>query len=127
MQTKVSPIQLLQEKRDYLRTHFSVSKLGVFGSVAKDKVSETSDIDIVVEFDQPVGFQFMELADYLENLLGRKVDLLTPAGIQTSRSKRVAKNIKEVSSMSKRTDIELLNDIREAILRIESYVYGYGI
>jgi predicted nucleotidyltransferase len=67
----------------------------LFGSYLKGQPDETSDIDIIVEFERPIGFRFFELADYLEDLLGRRVDVLTPAGIQNIRIKRVAKNITE--------------------------------
>ncbi|MGI6132451.1 MAG: hypothetical protein ACOYES_11345 [Bacillota bacterium] len=52
-------------------------------------------MDIIAEFERPVGLQFVELADYLEDLLGRDVDLLTPAGIQAIRSPRIAESIRQ--------------------------------
>lgn len=67
----------------------------MFGSYAKGQPDETSDVDIVVEFDRPVGFRFVELAEYLENLLGCKVDVLTPAGIQNIRIAHIARDIAE--------------------------------
>jgi len=91
--TRDEALRILQEKRDYLHDEFGVSKIGVFGSTAAGHSDETSDVDIVVEFDRPIGFRFVELADYLEDLLGRKVDLLTPAGIQAIRSPQVADSI----------------------------------
>jgi uncharacterized protein len=48
---------------------------------------------LVVEFARPIGLQFMELASYLEQVLGKKVDVLTPAGIAGIRSARVAQTI----------------------------------
>jgi hypothetical protein len=47
----------------------------------------------VVEFQKPIGFKFVELAEYLESLLGRKVDVLTPAGIQGIRVAHIAADI----------------------------------
>lgn len=80
--TRDRAVELLQGKREYLHAEFGVSKIGVFGSVARDQADKSSDVDIVVEFDRPIGFRFIELADYLENLLGCKADILTPAGIE---------------------------------------------
>jgi uncharacterized protein len=88
-------IQLLQERHAYLAKEFGVSKIGLFGSYAKGKANANSDIDLVIEFEQPIGFRFFELVEYLENLLGQKVDVLTPAGIQNIRIEQVAKNISE--------------------------------
>ena len=87
MLTRDKAVELLQGKREYLH--------GVFGSVARDQADKSSDVDIVVEFDRPIGFRFIELADYLENLLGCKADILTPAGIEAIRLQNVAKSIRE--------------------------------
>ena len=84
-------------KREYpfLKNQFSVKRIGLFGSFSAGTVKESSDVDLVVEFNTPIGFKFMTLADYLENKLGRKVDLLTPAGIENIRVKSTAQRIKE--------------------------------
>ena len=95
MQAREKILGLLKAKHSFLATEFGVSKIGLFGSFAQGQPNETSDIDIVVEFDRPIGFQFIELVEYLENLLGRKVDVLTPAGIQGIRIERIAKSIAE--------------------------------
>jgi uncharacterized protein len=93
MLTRDEAVKLLQEKHPYLVAEFGVSKIGLFGSYAKGQSDETSDVDIVVEFERPIGFRFVDLVDYLENLLGRRVDVLTPAGIQNIRIEQVAKSI----------------------------------
>ena len=93
--TRDRAIQLLRENQDYLRDEFGVSRIGLFGSVARDQSNDLSDVDVVVEFNRPIGFRFMDLADYLEGLLGRKVDLLTSAGIRAIRSRHVSENISE--------------------------------
>ena len=93
MLTREKAVKLLQETHPYLAAEFGVSKIGLFGSYAKGQSDETSDVDIIVEFERPIGFRFVELVDYLENLLGRRVDVLTPAGIQNIRIKQVARSI----------------------------------
>jgi predicted nucleotidyltransferase len=95
MLTREKIVELLQENYPYLVAEYGIHKIGLFGSYAKGQPDETSDIDIVVEFKRPIGFRFIELAEYLEHLLGRKVDVLTPAGIQGIRSVRIAKDIAE--------------------------------
>lgn len=95
MITREKAIRLLQEKLPYLSSEFGVRKIGLFGSYAKGQPDESSDIDIVVEFERPIGFRFVELVDYLENLLGCNVDVLTPAGIENIRIQQVARNIKQ--------------------------------
>ena len=74
---------------------YGVKKMGIFGSFARGIQTDQSDIDIFIEFDRPIGLKFMELADYLENLFGKKTDILTPAGIKSIRLKHVAREIEE--------------------------------
>lgn len=95
MVAKDDIVQRLQKERPYLADEFGVSKIGLFGSFAKGQADETSDVDIVVEFERPIGFRFFELIEYLETILGRKVDVLTPAGIENIRVARVAQSIAE--------------------------------
>lgn len=52
-------------------------------------------MDIIVEFEKPIGLKFIELADYFENILGKKVSLLTPEGIKSIRVKNVAEDIEK--------------------------------
>jgi uncharacterized protein len=93
MLTKENILEVLRAEYPFLAAEFGISKIGLFGSFAKGQPAETSDVDILVEFEHPVGFRFIELVEYLENLLGRRVDVLTPAGIQGIRIERVAKKI----------------------------------
>ncbi len=88
-------VKLLQEKFPYLAAEYGVKRVGIFGSFAKGRPEEGSDVDILVEFECPIGFKFIELVEYLEHLLNRKVDVLTPAGLQGIRVARVAQDITE--------------------------------
>ena len=88
-------IKVLRSDYPHLASEYGVKRIGLFGSYAKDIPTETSDVDIVVEFDRPIGFRFIEFTEYLEKLLGKSVDVLTPAGIQGIRIDRIAKSIKE--------------------------------
>ncbi|MCM3127547.1 nucleotidyltransferase family protein [Paenibacillus provencensis] len=69
--------RILKEQKEFLNREYHVSKIGVFGSYARDEHSESSDIDILVEFTRPVGFEFIELKDYLETIFNKSVDLVT--------------------------------------------------
>lgn len=78
---------------------FGVRRIGFFGSFVRDEAEEGSDVDIIVEFeDGKATFRNVGgLIDFLENLLNRSVDLLTPAGIESIRQEDVRENImKEV-------------------------------
>ncbi len=95
MLTKEQVIQLLREHYPHLVAEYGVKRIGLFGSYAKGIPNEQSDVDVVVEFERPIGFKFIELTEYLENLFDRKVDVLTPAGLQAIRFGQVAQNIAE--------------------------------
>jgi len=62
---------------------FGVSRLAVFGSISRGEERNDSDLDVLVEFSEPVGlFRFMSLQRYLEGLVGRSVDLATPEALR---------------------------------------------
>ena len=83
----------MREKHDVLMTEYGVSRIGIFGSVIKGTVTKDSDLDVVVEFERPIGFKFTRLVEYLENLFGTKVDVITKDGLENIRVKKVARNI----------------------------------
>jgi predicted nucleotidyltransferase len=81
---------LLGGQRDTLRRRYGVKSLAVFGSAARDAMSATSDIDVLVEFDTPPGFdRYFDLKFFLEELLGRPVDLVTRGGLRNDLRTRV--------------------------------------
>ena len=68
--------------RKELEEKFKVKSIAIFGSYARGEQTPQSDIDIIVEFKEPVGMLFIHLADFLEEILGIKVDLVTPEAIK---------------------------------------------
>ena len=86
---------VIKKEYPYLKNRFGIKRIGLFGSFSTGTVEKNSDIDLLVEFDKPIGFKFMVLAEFLERKLGRRVDLLTPAGMKTIRVKQVAERIKK--------------------------------
>ena len=76
-------IRILKKHRSELRRQYGVKLLSLFGSVARDEARPDSDVDLLVEFDRPVGlFAFIGLKQRLESLLGCKVDLGTPGSLK---------------------------------------------
>ena len=70
-------INKLQLIKPQLQREYAVKKVGLFGSFADGTYTEESDVDILVEFERPVGWQFFSLEKYLERTLNRKIDLVT--------------------------------------------------
>ena len=74
---------IINGKKLELAEVFNVSNIFIFGSYAKDMQTPESDIDILVETTKPIGlFKFVNLKQYFENLLGKKIDLGTPNGLK---------------------------------------------
>lgn len=73
---------ILRSQKQYLSEHFHVEKIGIFGSFARSEQHQDSDVDLLVEFNRPVGLEFIQLKLYLEDVLGRKVDLATEAALK---------------------------------------------
>lgn len=70
--------KILKQSIPHLKESYSVRRLGVFGSFARGDASQKSDVDILIEFTQPIGlFKLIELEDRLETLLKRDVDVVT--------------------------------------------------
>jgi len=83
----------LREYKPILEDRYFVKKIGLFGSYARDEQKEDSDIDIIVEFSRPVGFQFIELKLYLEEILNSKVDLVTLNALKPQIKKQILKEV----------------------------------
>jgi len=71
-------IKEIGKKLPFLKEKYHVKNLGVFGSVARGEEKKDSDIDMLVEFNSPVGFvEFIKLEYFLSDTLKQKVDLIT--------------------------------------------------
>jgi predicted nucleotidyltransferase len=75
-------LSLLKRHRRQLKK-YGIHSLSIFGSVARDQAHKNSDIDILVDFEKPVGlFEYARIKMYLEDVLGREVDLVTPEALR---------------------------------------------
>ncbi|MFN0118542.1 MAG: nucleotidyltransferase family protein [Elusimicrobiota bacterium] len=72
----------LANQKKELRDTYHVRSLGLFGSYVRGDQKENSDLDILVDFDQPVGFEVVDLYEFLKILLGMKVDLVTKGAVK---------------------------------------------
>jgi len=81
-----------------IRRQFAVKGLSVFGSVAKNQATRSSDIDVLVEFKDKATFDlFMDLKFYLEDILGVKVDLVTDKAIRPEIRKTIEQEMINVA------------------------------
>jgi predicted nucleotidyltransferase len=73
---KADILRVIREKQPELTDRFTVRRIGVFGSFARDSASAGSDVDILVELGEPTFDHYMDLKFYLEEVLNRSVDLV---------------------------------------------------
>lgn len=96
METKSQIINKLRELKPLLFTEYSVKEIGIFGSYADETNTEESDIDILVEFDKPIGWKFFSLELYLEKIFGKKVDLVTKNALKNQIKNQIMNQLEYI-------------------------------
>ena len=84
MNPGIAPISLLRQNKQEIRDRFGVERIGIFGSFVRGEERTDSDVDVLVEFreDEKTFDHYMDLKFYLEDLFGRKVDLVMKDAIK---------------------------------------------
>jgi len=85
--------KIINQHKKELEGKYKVKSIAIFGSYVRNEQNAESDVDILVEFREPVGLLFIHLADYLEEILSVKVDLLTPEAIKPNRKKYILEKL----------------------------------
>lgn len=80
----------------FLIREYSVKRLGLFGSFSDNSYSDNSDIDILVEFEKPVGWKFLSLEIFLEEVFNRKIDLVTKNALKEHIKDKVLDQVKYI-------------------------------
>ena len=76
-------ISILREAKPALQKSYGFTSLALFGSYSRNTaIAGKSDIDVMVEFPEPIGIRFIDLADELEEILKQKVDLISRKAIK---------------------------------------------
>ena len=92
--------EILEKHNNYIRQTFHVSEIGIFGSFVKgrEKADNSSDVDILITFKKGYKdfFNYMRLKYYLENLLGREVDLVIKEAVKPRLKKRIFSEVEYV-------------------------------
>jgi len=86
-------ISKLQQIKPYLQQKYAVKRVGLFGSTVLGTYTDNSDVDILVEFERPVGVEFIDLSYLLEKELNRNVDVVSLKGIKEKYFKEIEKDI----------------------------------
>ena len=89
--------KLIQKNRKELKQKYGLNKIGIFGSYVKGEQDENSDIDILVEVQRPMGLiKFIKLENYLSEIFGIKVDLVTKKALKPYIGKRILQEVRYV-------------------------------
>ncbi|MDD2215265.1 MAG: nucleotidyltransferase family protein [Eubacteriales bacterium] len=93
----MNPFTILKQNLPELCSNYNIKKIGVFGSYARSEAKEGSDIDMLVEFSEPVSlFTFVELKEHLEEILGCKVDLVTEKALKPRIRERILNELVDI-------------------------------
>lgn len=75
-------IQKIRDNEDTLKKKFKVKSIGIFGSLAREE-DIIHDVDVILEFSEPIGWEIVDLKEFLEDLLGVRVDILTKKAVMS--------------------------------------------
>lgn len=85
---------ILEKHKDEIMQKFKVKEIGIFGSYIKNLQNNGSDLDILVDYSEPVSFfEFLELEEYLENLFHLKIDLVSKKALKPKIGENILREI----------------------------------
>lgn len=86
--------RILEAHKEELNRGYHVKEIGIFGSYIRGEQRETSDVDILVEFERPIGLiEFVKLKNYLSDLLGVNVDLVMKKALRPRIGQRILSEV----------------------------------
>lgn len=86
--------KILEEQKPALKNKFKVKEIGVFGSFVRNQVTKNSDLDVLVEFEDGITLlSFIEMENYLTDLLGIKVDLVMKNALKPRIGEHILKEV----------------------------------
>ena len=86
----------LLSHKQRLSSKYGLINIAIFGSYARNQQTVSSDLDILVEFNRPIGLEFIDLTDELEHILKLKVDLVSKKGLKERHLKSIEKELEYV-------------------------------
>jgi uncharacterized protein len=81
---------ILNKHKKYIEERFKVDEIGIFGSYVRGEQTNESDVDVLVTFKEPIDFfLFLDLEDYISDLIGKKVDLVMKKALKPNIGKSI--------------------------------------
>lgn len=93
MKTRAEIETALRQLKPSLAEKFKVKEIGIFGSFVREEESGRSDVDILVEFSEPIGWEFIDLKEYLAEVLGIEVDLVTVGALKPQLKDKILREV----------------------------------
>ncbi|HDP99970.1 MAG TPA: nucleotidyltransferase [bacterium] len=89
--------KILQAHREELNRKYGVTEIGIFGSFVKNQQNDTSDVDILVEFNKAIDLlTFVNLKNYLSDLLKANVDLVMKKALKPKIGQRILQEVVDI-------------------------------
>jgi uncharacterized protein len=76
-----------------LVSKYHLKSIGIFGSFTREDFTEDSDIDILIDYEKPLGVEFIDLANELEKILNHRVDLVSKNGVKPKYFQEIQKDL----------------------------------
>jgi uncharacterized protein len=89
-------LNTLSTHRGTLAQRYGIRRIAVFGSYVRQEQTPQSDVDVLVEFERPLGLAFVDLADELEAILGTRVDLVSRGALNQRGYESIAADLRYV-------------------------------
>lgn len=89
-------LEILRAHRSSLTRKYGIRSMAVFGSYVRQDQSPQSDLDVLVEFERPLGLAFVDLAEELESMLGMHVDLVSRGALDQKGYDSIAPDLRYV-------------------------------
>jgi hypothetical protein len=74
--------EILKQYKPILKERFKVKEIGIFGSYVRGEETQESDVDILIDFSEPIGWEFFDIKDILEEAIEKEVDLVTVGALK---------------------------------------------
>ncbi len=85
---------VIKQNKEDLKQQFGVSEIGIFGSYVTGSQKEDSDLDILIQFEKPIGFvRFMRLERRLTELAGVRVEMVTKKALKPYIGQRILREV----------------------------------
>ena len=87
----------IKDNRDFLEKEYKIKQIGIFGSTGRGDERKDSDVDVVVDFSEPMGFfKFIRLEGYLSSILSKRVDLISKKALKPIIKDDILKEVEYV-------------------------------